>query len=450
MLTCVFVLLGAALLLVPAQALASPGARHAPFGARHATAPGVDFQRLGDTTYSISGHLLDYAGNPVAGAEVDWGWWSSISDYHYGGSDLDTAPNGTDRHGFFSIPGVTGGHQVAGKPADDLTVDYPAPTSSGLTDMRYYALDFAANNDVSQPAYSYQLQPAEVGVDITHAPAGPRVWVTAGNGTVGYANADVSLTSGTGVASVLPMTNFDDVVAYRYNAFAACTAVTEWLGTPTSVSAGTTATGSVTLDWNDAQYAHLAGPTWRHSGKAGTTVKVVLKSWPAGEKAEFAGFWAGQGAYWSQHLYTQSQTSSGTDDTYTVPLQVPTKVPVGSYEFDTWRADNLDSLVNLWDDFQVCTFKTSAGAIDHGTAIRLSGKVPGQGFVTIYATRHKVSGQPWSLAAKGWVRDRRYHISSSGEFLTGLLRPTRTTTYVAKYTGILFPAFTSIVKVTVR
>jgi hypothetical protein len=45
----------------------------------------------------------------------------------------------------------------------------------------------------------------------------------------------------------------------------------------------------------------------------------------------------------------------------------------------------------------------------------------GHGFITIYATRHKVSGQPWSLAAKGWVRGGRYHISSSGEFLTGLL-----------------------------
>jgi hypothetical protein len=211
------------------------------------------------------------------------------------------------------------------------------------------------------------------------------------------------------------------------------------------VSAGTTATDTVNLDWDDAQYAYLAGPTCRHSGKPGTTVKLVLKGWPAAEKAEFVGFYGA-----SQYFYTQSQTSSGASDTYTVPLRIPTKVPVGFYEFDTWRADDLDSLVNLWDYFQVCTFKSSASAIDHGKTIRLSGKVPGYGYVTIYSTRHKVSGQPWSLAAKGWVKGARYRISSSGKFLTGLLHPPRTTTYVAKYTGFDFPAFTSVVKVTVH
>jgi hypothetical protein len=334
------------------------------------------------------------------------------------------------------------------QPADDLTVDYPAPTSSGLTDMRYYALDFAANNDATP--FSYELQPAEVNVHITNAPAGPRVWVTASNGTVGYADANVRLTAGKGVASVLPMTSFDDVVAYSYNKAGDSIAETEWLGTPASVSTGMTATGTVNLDWHDAQYAYLAGPACRHSGKSGTKVKLVLKDWPAGEKAEFVGFYYNGGLYWDQHLYSESQTSTSPSDRYTVSLQIPARVPVGLYEFDTWRADNLDSLVNLSDYFQVCTFKASANAIHRGTAIRLSGKVSGHGYVTIYSTRHKVSGQPWTLAAKGWVKGGRYRISSSGRFLTGLLHPTRTTSYVAKYNGVNFPAFTSIVKVTVR
>ena len=132
----------------------------------------MDFQRLGDTTYTISGHVLDYAGKGVAGAEVDWGWWSSIADYHFGGSNFDTQPNGTDSSGAFSIPGVTGGHQVGSKPADDLTVYYyPNPTLPGLAEMRYYALDFAANNDAT--AFSYQMQPAEVNVHIANARRGP-------------------------------------------------------------------------------------------------------------------------------------------------------------------------------------------------------------------------------------------------------------------------------------
>ena len=447
MLTCVFVVLGAMLLLAPAQALASPADGHLSFGAGHATPAGVHIQRLGDTTYSISGHVLDYAGKGVAGAEVDWGWWSSISDYHFGGSSFDTQPNGTDSSGAFSIPSVTGGHQVGSKPADDLTVYYLPTLPGGLLEMRYYALDFATNNDAT--SFSYEMQPAEVNVDIAHAPAGPWVGVTAGNGTVGYADANVRLTAGKGLASVLPMTSFDDVAAYTYNKAGESIAEAEWLGTPASVSAGTVATGTVNLDWHDAQYAYLAGPTCRHSGKSGTKVKLVLKGWPAGEKAEFVGFYYNGGFYWDQHLYLESQTSTSPSDRYTVSLKIPRKVPVGLYEFDTWRADNLDSLVNLLNYFQVCTFRASANAIHRGTAIRLSGKVPGHGYVTIYSTRRRVSGQPWTLAAKGWVRGGRYHISSSGEFLTGLLHPTRTSTYVAKYSGDNFPAFTSVVKVKV-
>ena len=447
MLTCVLVVLGAGLILTPAQVMATSVADHLAFGASHSTLPGVDFQRLGDTTYSIKGHVLDYAGNGVAGAEVDWGWWTSVSSYHYGGSNFDTAPNGTGGGGVFSIAGVTGGHQVGGEPADDLTVYY-LPTSPGLWELRCSNLDFAANNDATP--FSYEMQPAEVNIDIAHAPAVPGVGVLAGNGSVGYADAAVPLTAGVGVASVLPMANFDDVVAYSYNAAGDSPAVTEWLGTPVSVSAGTIATGTVNLDWHNAQYAYLAGPTCRHSGKSGTKVKLVLKGWPAREEAEFAGFYDGGGLSWSQHSYTQSQASSAASDSYTVALQIPTKVPVGLYEFDTWRADNPDSLVNLWDYFQVCTFKASASAIHQGAAIRLSGKVPGHGYVTIYSTSHKVSAQPSTLAAKGWVKGGRYRISSSGKFLTGPLHPKRTATYVARYTGDNFPAFTSAVKVAVR
>ena len=73
----------------------------------------------------------------------------------------------------------------------------------------------------------------------------------------------------------------------------------------------------------------------------------------------------------------------------------------------------------------------------------------GAGYVTIYSTTTRSSGQPGTLAAKGWVKAGRYRIKSS-KFVTGLLHPTRTTWYVAKYKGFAFPAFTSVIKVTVR
>jgi hypothetical protein len=447
---CVFVLLGVGLLLAPAQALAATAAGAAKAGP--AAAGGVNFQPLGDaTTQPISGVVRDYAGNGVAGAEVDWGWWTSLTAYQFGGTNISQAtPSGTDASGAFNFADALGGHQVAGVAADDLHVYY-YPTSPGLEEMAAFTLDFATNNDNTLPSpYTYVMQPAHVNIEVANAPATSFVEVRAGNSNVGYAAADVPLNSGVGVASVLPMSNFDDVVAYSLHVVSpgvtTCLAQTEALAsTPVDLTAGTTAADTVNLDWSKAQQAYLAGPTFKHSGAPGTAVKMILKGWPATEKAAFV---ADYGA--SPYLYGASQTSSGADITYTVPLTVRKNAPVDVYPIETYRADNLDSLVALWDYFQVCTFKPSASAIHHGKTVRLSGKVPGSGYVTVYSTSKKVSGQPATLSAKGWVKGGRYHIASSGKFQSALLHPKRTTWYVAKYTGWAFPAFTSVVKVTVR
>jgi hypothetical protein len=257
---CVFVLLGVGLLLAPAQALASTGATHTAFGLRHAASAGVDFQRLGDaTTYPISGFVRDYDGKGVAGAEVDWGWWSSFTDRNFGGSNVtDATPYGTDSSGAFNFPDVLGGHQVNGVAADDLHIYY-YPTSPGLEEMADFTLDFATNNDDTLPTpYSYVMQPARVNIAVAHAPAASFVEVRAGNSNVGYAEADVPLSAGTGVASVLPMSNFDDVVAFSFHVVSpgitTCLAQTESLaGTQGSVTGGTTATDTVNLDWSKAQ-----------------------------------------------------------------------------------------------------------------------------------------------------------------------------------------------------
>jgi hypothetical protein len=334
---------------------------------------------------------------------------------------------------------------VGGQPADDLSVYY-YPTSPGLESMQAEQLDFASNNDTTH--YSYEMQPAQVNIAVSHAPAAPYFEVLAGNGQVGYAKADVPLHSGKGVASVLPMADFDDVVAFRYSAAGGSTAETEWLGSsPVKVDAGKTAADTVNLDWDNAQYAYLAGPLCRHSGKPGTMVTMTLKGWPAGETASFVGYYGA-----SSYPYPQTQTSSGASDTYNVPLQISPKAPADLYDIGTYRLDDPHSLISLQDFFQVCTFKSSTAWLHRGKALRLSGvvPVPGSGYVAIYSTRHKVSGQPLTLAAKGWVRGARYRVSASGKFLTGALYPTRTTWYVAKYTGTDFPAFTSVVKVNVH
>jgi hypothetical protein len=435
---CAFVVLAAGLVLAPG-ALASTGPRHAALGARHAAlgarqaaAAGVNFQRLGDT-YNISGHVLNYDGSGAAGAQVVWGGWDSNNNYKFGGTNkpLRTSP-GTDSTGYFSFNGVTGGASHG----DDLTIYYKEDTP-GLWFMESWNLNFSTQS-------SYEMQPAHVNVNIANAPASePFTEVKVGKIDAGFAVTDVVLSGGAGVAGVLP-SSFDDVVAYYvHSPIWNCTAQTESLGASTvNVSAGATATDTVNLDWAQAQGAKLAGPTCQHSGKPGTKVKMVLKGWPTGQQSQFV-------SYFGNKYYVNSPITSSGVGSHAVSLQIRPIAPVDTYEIDTYRVDAAESMVDLWDYFQVCTFKASASAIHHGAGVRLSGKVPaGPGKVTIY-WRHKASGQPGTLAAKGWVKGGSYRIKSQ-KFVSGLLQPTRTTWYVAKYKGFDFSAFTSVIKVTVR
>jgi hypothetical protein len=395
-------------------------------------------------TYAFSGHVLDFAGTPVAGAEVDWGWWSSLVDYHFGGSNLSAAnQNGTGADGAFAFTAATGGHQLNGVPSDDLRVFY-YPTQPGLEWMQAEQLDFASSNDATP--YSYQMQPAEVNISLANGLGSP-VEVKAGNSNVGLASADVALTSGNGVASVLPMSNFDDLVAYYYSGtpgFLTCPGMVEWLGTAMNVSAGQIAATVINLDWANAQYCELAGPRCQHSGAPGSTVKMVLWGWPGSEKASFIGY----NAVGTPHKYSATLTSQGVNQVYAVSLRIDPKASVGPYQLDAFRSDDLDSFVQMWDYYQVCRFKASASSIHPGRAVRLSGKVPGTGRVTLYAKARK-SGQPSSLAATGWTRLGTYG-TKSGSFVTGYLHPKHTTYYVVRYNGRAFRAFTSVARVVVR
>jgi hypothetical protein len=440
---CGFVALAVGLVLAPG-ALASTGVRHAvPLGTRHAAAAPAASARLGaDVTYNISGHVLDFGGTGIADTEVDWGYWDPISGYV--GEGYNPRP-GTDATGAFNFTGVSGGHQMNGQPSDDLHIFYnPLGNSTyvGLEEMEAYTLDFSTNNDGS--SYSYDMRPAQVDVTITNT-SGSLAEVKAGNAMVGYVRADVPLVSGTGTASVLPMTNFDDLIAYGYTSIGTCAAQAEWsTDTPVGVVAGATAP-AITLDWNAALHASLAGPTCQHSGKPGSTVKMVLNGWPVDGQPEFVAYY-GNG---SSHDYGSTEPKS-TGSTLTVPLKLSTSAPIDVAEIDTYRLDNVDSLVGMWDYYQVCTFKSTASAIRHGHAIRLSGVLPAAaGRVTLYSTTHKVTAQPATLAAKGWTKMGAYKVAS-GKFATGLLHPKRTTWYVVKYSGYAFPAFTSVVKVYVH
>jgi hypothetical protein len=399
------------------------------------------FAALGDTgSYDIIGHVVDYSGNPVAGAEVDWGYWDASGAYNFGGTNY-----ATDTGGDFAFSGVSGGHAFDSLPSDDLDVYYN-PTSPGLEEMQASALDFSANNGTQ---YSYEMQPAEVPVHVANLPSDRVLEVRAGNLEYGDARADAQFTSGNGTASVLPMTNFDDVVAYDYVLGSPtakvdmCHSQMEWLGTtPVSITAGTTAADTVQLDWTDQHSAKLSGPLCRHSGPAGRTVTMLIHGWPASQIAHFTG-WDAAGRSLDRGFLMSTGATMGK------AITIPATAPVGLYEIDTDRTDNVDSLIGMWDYYQVCTFKALASSILRGHSVRLGGKVPGTGRATLYSITRKMTNQPSTLTPLGWHKIATYKISS-GKFVTSPLRPRRTTWYVVKYNGFAFPAFTQVVKVAVR
>ena len=444
LLLCAAVALAVSLVLAPA-ALASVGAHHSdvnvrPLGlAAHArtTAP------VGDTgPYSISGNVLDFGGAGVPGAEVDWGFWSDAAGGYTAGGYVYP----TDSSGDFSFSNISGGHTYGGQPGDDLDVYYPT-NSAGLQAMYDWALDF-------QTTSSYTLRPGEVDLTLTNT-ADTDVHVRAGSGSLGYCQADVPLTSGEGSASLLANANFDDLSAYQlyasssYSEYTIAPIAVEWSTTsPETVAQGGTAS-PITLDTDNAQGAWLAGPLCRHSGAAGRTVTMQLVDWPAGETAGFTA-WYGAGLR-AGYGYQTTKTSTDSTATYNVPLKIYAHAPVGVYEIDTFRtyADAPDSLLDMWDLYQVTTCKASTSSIRLGHAVRLSGKVPGSGTATLYSITKKVSAQPSTLSATGWHKVASVKITS-GKFTTASLHPKRTTWYVIKYKGSAFWAFTQIVKVTVH
>jgi hypothetical protein len=448
---CALAVLAVGLMLAPG-ALASTGVKYAvPLGARHAAlAPTAATRFAADPVFKISGLVRNFDGSNADNAEVDWGWWNSTGNYGVNYTSGGTSAM-TGSTGAFSLSNVTSNSSARAN-SDDLKVWYPESSSadSSLEMLDSTANDFSVGNDGTIPtSFSYTLQPSEVQVSFTGLGSAlengyPEVWT---GGAPGSATTSVSLTNGVGTAFVMP-SSFNDVVAGFPTSPFDMTGETQWQGPDTAVAAGVADTTPVSLDWGKAQYATLYGPPCQHSGKPGSIAKLVLRDWPQAEQAKFI-----MEGYWQAWIYTKALfTSTGVDETYTAQLVVP-KTAVDVYRVHAYRSDSGDpnGLLDLYDAYQVCTFKSSAGTIRHGKAVRLSGAVPGTGKVTVYSTTHKVTAQPKTLTPKGWTKMKTtYTVSAKGKFATGLLHPTRTTWYVVKYNGYAFSAYTSVIKVTVH
>jgi hypothetical protein len=227
--------------------------------------------------------------------------------------------------------------------------------------------------------------------------------------------------------------------------------------TSLTVNPGEMTGGSLVLDERDAQRIWVVGPYWA-SGKPGTSATLWLNHYPAGWQVGLTGYSEYPESF--KPRVHAGWTATGAEDAF-IKRTVPTSATPGyAYWFN---AERLDGSLYLSTPFQVCTLKASKTSIRKGTAIRLSGVIPTQGHwgaqrgkaktVVIYK-RTKSAGQPtaWDATAKGWTKVASVKANGLGKYLSGYLRPKRTTWYIVRYPGDqwYWRGYTSVVKVTVR
>lgn len=438
------VICGLAFTLVCASAAsASTAPRHIDFlrlQHRAASLPAGSFAQAGAQTYPLSGTMEAFDGSPRAGCWVTAGWydpdgysWFVPDALYHSGGDTTTANDGS--FSFVGLPSHPGHDSLmAGSYSGD-----------GLSYMILYHLDFSRTD-------SYVLRPGHVNISVAHAPAGKRVHVSLGDADYSAADSSVGLTEGYGVADAWAP-DFNSARASFDNADGTVTAECEWVNpahAPVAVSPGTVAGTSVDFDWRSAVLGRLAGPQCRHSGRPGSTFTYTVSNLPAGERMSFFGQSLSPNS-WGVHTYPEVVTSSGAQTTYTVTLRVPRRATVGEvYWVQAQRSDDVQSLLWLYDNYEVCDFAATRAAIAHGDSVRLRGHIDGEK-ATLFMCHHR-AGQPATAKAQGWTKVADLSVSASGRFVSPRLRPSRTTWYVARYNGKNggFIAFTPVVKVSVR
>ena len=318
-------------------------------------------------------------------------------------------------------------------------------TGDGLTTMVLYHLDFSTTG-------SYVLRPGHVDVNVAHAPAGKSADVSLGDADYSIVESSVGLTEGYGVADAWApdINSGQGVLRQRPRHRDGRVRVGNPGHAPVAVSPGAVAGTSVAFDWSTAVRGRLAGPLCRHSGRPGSTFKYTISNLPAGEQMSFFG--QSLSPYtWGVQTYPQVVTSSGAQNTYTVTLRVPKRATVGQvYWIQAQRSDDVQSMLWLYDNYEVCSFAASHKAIAKGESVRLHGHIDGAK-ATLFM-RHSRAGQPASAKAKGWSQVGTFSASPHGRFVSPRLRPSRTTWYVVRYDGVNggFTAFTPVVKVAVR
>ena len=442
-----------ALLLGPATCIAEPaGSRQVDEQAHKAPtflhrlppawqSAAVRASRLGAVLpgpYAISGTVRDYDGTPVPDDvyTAEWGWydpnppiWESPDVVYNTGGDQDVVGGAFSFSGITSLPG-----------SDALTVH-----GGDSTDVGVPVVLSSWDNDFSTTS-SYSLQPGHVQVDITGWPAGRQADVSVGDAARGMAETTLN---GSGAACA-PQTGFDCLEVRLYDDKGAIPASIDWVSPShdvVPVTPGAAVADPVTLDWSQARRGRLDGPLCRHSGPPGSSVRFKLSGWPAGYQASFWGF-----AYNApvERYYSTTVTSTAADQPMLASLRVPTSVGAGDvFELDAYRSDDPAALLDVADLFQVSTFKASHATITRGRGVRFSGRISDYSGVQVFV-RYKRAKQPYTLKATGWRKIADLTSGKDGRFVTKLFHPHKTAWYVARYASPYFPAFTSVIKLSVH
>ena len=405
---------------------------------RHA--PGRFMALRADTgPCAVTGYVLDLAGKPLAGAEVDlwidgdagdqfvdWiyadatGWFTFAGVPATTNGELDVWPGTSTDTGFFS----TGNTFVAG--SNDFTVR-PSLTGAELqegTDDSWLGWD------------SYRLYTLGSG--------------GGGISTINGVPGDEGYVDGSGFVMA---PDYDYAVAYPW-----ANQGIEWFGSSPPVTPGASDGHVMVFDQDNGRSEWIYTP-YRASGKPGTKVALVLENWPVDYQISLYGVSQAPAA---KQKDFGSVTSDGSEYGL-VHLTVPsTAAPGYDYELHAWRSDTTipQSRLDLTTYFQVATLKASRSTVKHGGSVRLSGIVPTQGHAGSKAGKSKSvilyqrttsAGQP-TTTLKGWHKVATLKANGLGKYASRLLHPKRTTWYVVHYPGDqwYWGAYTSVIKVAVK
>jgi hypothetical protein len=396
-----------------------------------------------DGPLTVAGTVLTPTGGPAAGADVEWGYYDSSSNWIFG----NTAT--TDAAGRYTFSGVS----ITTKGTLDV---YPAGSEDvwGREPVAFSAGPAAGAYDVTPGSVTF-ANTDPTGVDY----ATIRVYTS---GSAGYCRTIIS-TQSAQVAAMPP--NVDYAVARYRDRLDMSMGGVEWWDGSISVSPSALAAGQITVSEKAAHWMWIQSPYWG-SGAPGTKVTLALDNWATPMTATF---WAAPS--WpnaSNVTYSGTFHGTSTGEAGFMTLKVPKNAKPG-YAFD-FRADRTDaipvngghSLLELSAGFEICTLAASPASVSRGGAVKLKGIVPTQGHqgskaglkkkITVYsrATATKLQPTDWN-AKQGWKKLTDARTNGLGAYsLT--VRPTKTTWYIVRYMGDdwYYGGYTAVLKVTVR